>query len=253
MLLSRSSKVHLLPATVRRAVSATFCASLSAGLRSSSGARLALPILRFMPALGSCAQGSVVPCASASRPAPKIFAFSRTGAPQAPLAEPSNCAKPSPAAMARSRPSNARSERPCSDDSFDSTATSLRRSISISMPLIAATVGLAVSVVMPLSCGVSSSSTARALTRSACPAILSRSSASFARAGPWPVPIALSRATSDGASGTIKAVSWLNEAALEFRLNFPVALARSKLPPPSMITPSARPIFKRSSEIVFEV
>ena len=43
----------------------------------------------------------VRPChrASASRPVPDIFAFSRTGAPHAPVAEPSNCAEPSPAAI----------------------------------------------------------------------------------------------------------------------------------------------------------
>ena len=40
-------------------------------------------------------------------PSPEIFAFSRSDAPHAPVAEPSNCAGPSPAAIVRSSPSSA--------------------------------------------------------------------------------------------------------------------------------------------------
>ena len=88
--------------------------------------------------MASCAHGSAVPSASASSPVPEIFAFSRSGAPHAPVAEPSNCAGPSPAAIVRSSPSSASKERPCSDDSFDSMPISLRPSASRSMPWIAA-------------------------------------------------------------------------------------------------------------------
>ena len=86
--------------------SATFCTSVSDGLRSSSGARSALRILRLTFALTSFAHGSAEPSASASSPLPVIFAFSRSGARQAPLTEPSNCIGPSAAATARSSPSS---------------------------------------------------------------------------------------------------------------------------------------------------
>ena len=68
---------------------------------------------RLTLALASCAHGSAVPCASASSPAPDSLAFSRSGARQTPVTDPSNCAGPSPAAIARSSPSSASSARPC--------------------------------------------------------------------------------------------------------------------------------------------
>jgi hypothetical protein len=76
-------------------------------------------------------------------------------------------------------------------------------------------------------------------------------SASFTRAGPELVPIALNRAENDGASGVIKAMSWPSDAALALSSSFPVALRRSKLPEPSTVTLSGWPIFNCSSEIVF--
>ena len=117
------------------------------------------------------------------------------------------------------------------------------------MPWIAATVGLAVIVVTPLSRAESRSAVARAWTRSDCPAFLVRSSASFRRAGPGLVPIALSRAASAGEKGTIRLVNRPSEAALELSANHPVALTRSKLPAPSSVTLSSWPIFNCSSDI----
>ena len=113
---------------------------------------------------------------------------------------------------------------------------------------MAATSGLAVIVVTPLSSAESRSAVARAWTRSGCPAFPVRSSASFNRAGPGLVPIALIRAASAGERGTIRLVIWLSEAALELSANHPVALTRSKLPAPSSVTFSSRPIFNCSSE-----
>ena len=89
---------------------------------------------------------------------------------------------------------------------------------------------------------------ARAWTRSDCPAFLVRSSASFRRAGPGLVPIALSRAASAGENGTIRLVNRPSEAALELSTNHPLALTRSKLPAPSNITFSNWPIFNCSSD-----
>ena len=251
MLLSRSSRVHLLPATLSRADRPMPCASVSPGFRPSSGARLTLLIFKFALALSSGANGSTEPCASASSPVPEILALTCSGAPHAPAACPSKRAAPSPAATTPSSPSSASSVVPCGDDSLVSTTTSLRRSASTSMPWIAATGGFAAMVVTPLSCGVSRSSTRRALARSACAAFFSSASASLARAGPGPAATAFSRAASDGANGAINAVSWLNEAALEFSVRFPVALTRSNCPAPSSETLSGWPIFNCSSVIVF--
>ena len=90
---------------------------------------------------------------------------------------------------------------------------------------------------------------ARTWARSDCPAFLVRSSASFRRAGPGLVPIALSRAASAGDKGTIRLVNRPSEAALELSANLPVALTRSKLPAPSSVTLSSWPIFNCSSDI----
>ena len=110
-----------------------FCASVSDGLRSNSGARLTLRTLRLTLALGSDAQGSAVPCASASRPAPDSLAFSRSGARHTPVTDPSNCAGPSPAAIARRARAAPATHGRCSDDNLDSTPISLRRSASRSI------------------------------------------------------------------------------------------------------------------------
>ena len=225
-----------------------FCASVSSGLRSSSGPKSALRTFKERLALASGAHGSAEPSASASSPVPEILALSRNAAPHAPVAVPSNCAGPSPAATVRLRPSSASKVRPCPEDNFVSIPTSLRPSAPRSMPWIAATAGFAVMMVVPLSCGASRSTTARTWARSACPALLSRSSASFRRAGPGIVPIASSRAASDGANGAIKAVNRPSDAALESSASFPDALTRSKLPMPSSVTLSGWPIFNWSSD-----
>ena len=115
------------------------------------------------------------------------------------------------------------------------------------MPCSATMTGFAAIVTTPLSWGASRSSTARALARSACCAVLSRSSDSLRRAGPGLAPIALIRAASAGASGAISPVIWPSDAALEFSVSFPDVLTRSKLPAPSSITPVAWPIFNCSS------
>ena len=120
------------------------------------------------------------------------------------------------------------------------------------MPRIAATSGLAVTVVTPLSNGESRSIVARALARSACSAFFSTSSVNLRRTGPGPAPIASIRETSDGASGWIKAVIRASDAALEFSASFPVALARSKLPLPSVVTPLASPNLSWSRTSVCE-
>ncbi len=241
--LSRSSKVSLLPTSETREERLMFCASVSDGLRSNSGARLTPRSLRLTLALGSEAHGSAVPCASASSPGPDILAFSCNGARHAPVTDPSNCAGPWPAAIPRSSPSKTSNEPPRSEDSLDSMPNSLRRSVSRSIPRMAAISGSAVIVATPLNCGASRSSTARALARSPCSEFFSRSSVSLRRAGPGLVPIELSRDTSAGASGAIRPVIWPSEAALEFSASRPVALTRSKLPAPSIITLLASPIF----------
>ncbi len=202
--LSRSSNVSLLARSETRAERPMFRASASDGCRPNSGARLARRTFRPTLALGSTAQGSAVPCASASRPAPDIFAFSRTGACHLPVADPSNCSGPSPAAMARSSPSRASSALACPDDSFDSIAMSLSRSLSRSIARSAASSGAAVTVATPFNCGASRSSSARASARSRCPDFLSRSSVNLSRAGPGDAANELSRVASAGASGATR-------------------------------------------------
>jgi hypothetical protein len=159
---------------------------------------------------------------------PDILTFSRNGARHAPVIDPSNRAGPSPAAIARLRPSNASKAPPRSADNFVSRPNSLRLIASRSAARMAAISGFAVMVAVPLSCGASRSSTARALARSACCAFLSRSSVNLSRADPGAGPIALSRAASVGASGAISPVIRPSEAALEFSASLPVAVARSK-------------------------
>ena len=225
-----------------------FCASVSCGLRSSSGPKSALRTFRPRSAVASAAQGSAEPSASASRPGPEILALSRNGAPQAPVAVLSNCAGPSAAATTRSRPSKTSKARPCSADSFESIQTSLRQRAATSSPWMAATVGRLVTVMPPLSAAESRSTTARAWMRSEGPAALLRSSASFRRACPGPAPTALSRAASVGEKGTIRLLNRPSEAALELSANHPVALSRSNVPAPSSITFSICPIFNCSSE-----
>ena len=60
MLLSRSSNASLLPASDTREDSPIFRASVSVGLRSSSGPKSALRTFSEKPAFGSCAHGSAV-------------------------------------------------------------------------------------------------------------------------------------------------------------------------------------------------
>src|SRR6266436_594014 len=97
----RSSKVSLLAVSDAREDRLIFCASESEGCRLNSGARLTPRTARLTLALGSAPHGSAVPCASASNPAPDILAFSRSGARHTPATDPSNCAAPSPPALAR--------------------------------------------------------------------------------------------------------------------------------------------------------
>ena len=202
----RSSKVSVLAVSDAREDRLIFCASEFDGWRLNRGARLTPRTARLTLALGSAAHGSAVPCASASNPAPDILAFSRSGARHTPATDPSNCAGPSPPAIARSRPSKASNERPRSEDSFDSMLNSPRCSASRSIARIAETSGFTVIAAMPFSCGASSSKATRALARSARSAFLSTSSFSLRRAGPGLASIALSREASAGASGAIKAV-----------------------------------------------
>ena len=125
---SISSKVSLLPASDTRDDRLIFCASLSDGLRSNSGARLTCDLqidvgLRRPPPRD---RRCLVPRRRAR--CPVRLRFSRSGARHTPVTDPSNCAGPSPAAIARSSPSRASSDAPCSDASLVSMVTSLRRS-----------------------------------------------------------------------------------------------------------------------------
>ncbi len=113
---------------------------------------------------------------------------------------------PSPAATAPSSPSSASNARPCSDDSFVSTATSLRPSASRSMPCTAARGGLRgdrgdTRELRRIEVEHGARIGAIGLLRRSC---RDRARVS-ARAGPGLAPIALSRAASAGANGAINA------------------------------------------------
>jgi len=112
MALSRSSNLTLPRVSDTREDRFILCASASPGLRSSSGAKLTPRTLTLTLALGSAAHGSAVPCTSASSPVPDSFAFSRNGAPQTPVTDPSNCAGTSVDATVRSSPRTASKTRP---------------------------------------------------------------------------------------------------------------------------------------------
>ena len=209
-----------------------FCASVSDGLRSSSGARLALRTVRLTLALGSGAHGSAVPCASASSPVPDIFAFSRSGARHTPRHRSFELRRAFAGRDHAIEPEQRQQATALLRRQFRSRCRSrCAPSASRSMPWTAATAGFAVIVATPLSCGASRSSTARALARSACPAFLSRSSASLRRAGPGLGAHRIEpRSAAPARTARSAPVSWPSDAALEFSASFPVALTRSKLP-----------------------
>ena len=159
-LLSRSSKVSLLPASVHARGQADVLRQRIRRLEIEQrrrNRRCELSELRL--ALASCAHGSAEPSASASSPVPEIFALSRNGAPHAPAAVPSNCAGPSPAATVRSRPSSGKQRAALLRRQFrfdpDFAAPERCRDRCHGSPRPA---GLAVIVVTPLSCGESRSS-----------------------------------------------------------------------------------------------
>ncbi len=210
-MLSRSSKVRLSPASVTRDDRRMLAAG-SDDFRFTSGLMSALRTRRRTLDLVSFAQGSAVPSASASTPAPQSLAFTRNGARHAPFTLASNWIGPVPDATTRSSPSRASRAVPSPDENLASAATSLRLSVSRSSPRIAATGGVADSIVRPLSCGASRSSVACAVARSAA-LPLPRSSASLARTGPASALSTPSRAASDGASGCTIATIRPSEAA----------------------------------------
>ena len=181
-----------------------FCAGASDGLRPEQRREIDAANPQVKTALAACVKGSAVPCASASSPAaPELRLQLQRGA--ACRRRPSNCARrrlrrraiepeqrqQGAARIRRHLRIEVRSLCPIADvDAVDRRHSRLRSHRRHALELRRVE--------------IDDSARIGAIARSA---FLSRVSVSLRRAGPLAAPIASSRVTTDGANGSISAVS----------------------------------------------